>query len=147
VISDLKRLLKGEEGVRPCVYTDSLGLFTIGCGRLVDYRKPGAGLRSDEIDYLLQNDIQDRIDALTRALPWFQNLDDVRKAVLIAMAFQLGTPGLLAFKDALAAVKDARYDEAAAHMLDSAWAKQTPARAKRMAEMMRQGVWFFAPGA
>jgi lysozyme len=52
-------------------------------GRLIDPSKPGAGLRDDEITFLLNNDIDDRINALQKALPWFQNLDDARKGVLI----------------------------------------------------------------
>jgi lysozyme len=144
--ADLSRQLRGDEGCEPCVYYDSLGWATIGVGRLVDKRK-GGGLRSDEITYLLQNDIDDRITAVTKALPWFQNLDDARQGVLLNMAFQLGTAGLLAFKATLAAVQGARYDEAAADMLNSVWAQQTPARAKRLAEQMRTGLWNFAPGA
>jgi lysozyme len=144
--SDLARQLRGDEGVRPCVYKDSLGFDTLGVGRLVDARKPGAGLRSDEITYLLNNDIDDRIAAITKALPWFQNLDDARQGVLLNMAFQLGTEGLLQFKQTLAAVQGGRYDEAAFDMLQSRWAQQTPARAKRLAEQMRSGLWNFAPG-
>jgi lysozyme len=146
VKSDLARQLRGDEDVRPCVYKDSLGLWTIGVGRLVDESKPGAGLRSDEITYLLNNDIDDRIAALTKALPWFQNLDDARQGCLLNMAFQLGTEGLLQFKQTLAAVHGGRYDEAAFDMLQSRWAQQTPARAKRLAEQMRSGLWQFAPG-
>lgn len=145
--SELIRQLKGDEGVRPCVYADHLGYQTIGVGRLVDSRKPGAGLRPDEISYLLSNDIDDRINALHVALPWFDNLDDVRKGVLIAMAFQMGTDGLLAFKNTLALVRDGKYAEAADAMLASKWATQTPARAQRLATQMRSGSWQFAPGA
>jgi lysozyme len=145
VKTELVRQLKGDEGVKPCVYRDSLGFWTIGVGRLVDASKPGAGLRPDEITYLLNNDIDDRIDALTRALPWFQDLDDVRKGVLLNMAFQLGTEGLLRFERTLALVKDGKYENAAAAMLQSLWAKQTPERAKRMADQMRSGLWQYAP--
>jgi GH24 family phage-related lysozyme (muramidase) len=94
--TELARQLRGDEGERACVYPDSLGYSTIGVGRLVDSRKPGAGLRPDEITYLLNNDIDDRINALHTALPWFDNLDDVRKGVLLNLAFQLGTAGLAA---------------------------------------------------
>lgn len=143
MLAELKQQLKAEEGVKPCVYKDSLGVWTIGVGRLVDPSKPGAGLRPEEIDFLLANDIEDRINALQKAYPWFQNLDDERKAVLVQMAFQLGMGGLAGFKNMLAAVEGERWDEAAADMLDSTWAKQTPARAKRLAEQMRQGVYQF----
>lgn len=142
--TELAQQLRGDEAVRACVYTDSLGYATIGVGRLVDSRKPGAGLRPDEITYLLNNDIDDRIDALTRALPWFQNLDDVRRGALLNMAFQLGTDGLLGFKNTLALIRDGKYAEAADAMLLSRWAEQTPARAKRLSDQMRDGVWKYA---
>lgn len=141
---ELKRQLKGDEGVKACVYKDHLGFDTIGCGRLVDSRKPGAGLRPVEIDFLLQNDIEDRTGQLTKRLPWFENLDEVRQGALLNMAFQLGVDGLLGFKNTLKMVEDGRYSEAADNMLLSKWAQQTPARAKRMAEQMRTGQWQYA---
>jgi lysozyme len=141
VKSELIRQLRADEGVRPCVYEDHLGFKTIGVGRLVDSRKPGAGLRDDEISYLLNNDIDDRIEALTRKLPWFQNLDDARKGVLLAMAFQMGVDGLLGFRNTLQLVMEGKYENAAHGMLNSKWAQQTPARAKRLSEQMRTGLW------
>jgi lysozyme len=147
VKAELTRQLVGDEGKRACVYKDHLGFDTIAVGRLVDSRKPGAGLRDDEIRYLLNNDIDDRIEALTRALPWFQNLDDARKGVLLNMAFQLGTAGLLGFKTTLGMVERGEYEEAALQMLESKWATQTPERAKRLAQQMRSGQWVYAPGA
>lgn len=141
--TELVRQLKGDEGVIPHAYPDHLGYLTIGVGRLIDKRK-GGGLRSDEIVYLLNNDIDNRIEALTRALPWFQNLDDARKGVLLNMAFQLGTEGLLGFKNTLAMIRDGHYEHAAGAMLNSKWATQTPERAKRMSEQMRTGQWQYA---
>lgn len=141
--SELVKQLRGDEGERPCVYPDHLGFATIGVGRLVDSRKPGAGLRPEEISFLLNNDIDDRIDALTRKLPWFQNLDDARKGVLLNMAFQMGTDGLLGFKNTLALIRDGKYTEAADAMLASKWATQTPARAKRLSDQMRSGQWVY----
>lgn len=145
--SELVRQLRGDEGERSCVYRDSLGLWTIGVGRLVDDRKPGAGLRPDEISYMLNNDVDDRIDQLTRRLPWFQDLDDARRGALLNMSFQMGVEGLLKFERTLGLIEDRKYDLAAHAMLQSKWAKQTPARAKRMAEQMRTGQWQFAPEA
>lgn len=145
--TELTRQLRGDESVEPCVYKDSLGFWTIGIGRLVDKRKPGAGLRPVEMDFMLQNDIDDRIDQLTRSLPWLQDLDDVRKGVLLNMSFQLGVEGLLKFERTLGLIEAGQYDLAAHAMLQSLWAKQTPARAKRMAEQMRTGRWQYAPGA
>jgi lysozyme len=141
MISELTQQLNRDEGRKGTVYKDSLGLWTIGVGRLVDPSKPGSGLRDDEMDYLLRNDINDRIDALTRALPWFQDLDDARKGVLLNMAFQLGTQGLLGFVNTLAKIKEGDYSTAATMMLQSRWAQQTPERANRLAKQMASGTW------
>jgi lysozyme len=62
--------------------------------------------------------------------------------VIIGMAFQLGTSGMLGFRRAIAAARDGRWDVAADEMLDSKWAREdTPARAQRMARQMETGEW------
>jgi lysozyme len=63
------------------------------------------------------------------------------------MAFQLGTDGLLGFKNTLALIRDGKYAEAADAMLASKWATQTPLRAARLSAQMRTGAWQFAEGA
>lgn len=141
MIDQLTAQLRRDEGVKPAAYQDHLGYWTIGVGRLIDSRKPGTGLRPDEIDYLLRNDIADRVASLRKALPWFEKLDQARQGVLINMAFQMGTAGLLAFRHTLALVRDEKYTEAAEQMLKSKWAEQTPARAKRLSEQMKTGEW------
>lgn len=136
VIEQLRR----EEGVSRSVYKDHLGYWTIGVGRLVDGRK-GGGLSDDEIDYLLRNDVERCEAAIRKSLPWYDELDEPRKAVLLGMAFQMGVAGLFAFTTTLAHVRAGRYAEAAKAMLASLWAKQTPNRAGRMADQMRSGEW------
>ena len=144
--NELTRQLKGDEDVRPHVYKDHLGYLTIGVGRLVDDRKPGSGLRPAEITFLLNNDIDDRIDQLSRRLPWFETLDSARQGVLLNMSFQMGVDGLMGFKNTLKLVEQGNYESAAENMLKSLWAKQTPARAKRMADQMRTGQWQYSEG-
>jgi len=141
MIEQLTAQLRRDEGTMATAYKDSMGWLTIGVGRLIDSRKPGAGLRPDEIDYLLKNDIADRVQALQKALPWFAKLDQARQGVLINMAFQMGTAGLLAFRQTLGLVRDGRYAEASEQMMKSKWAEQTPARARRLAEQMKTGEW------
>lgn len=132
--------LDRDEGRKSAAYQDHLGYWTIGVGRLIDARK-GGGLRPDEIDYLLNNDINDRVAALTQALPWFKDLDEARQGVLINMAFQLGTDGLLGFKTTLRLVSEGQYADAALQMVQSKWASQTPERATRLAKQMKDGTW------
>lgn len=132
--------LTREEGSVPHAYQDHLGFWTIGVGRLIDNRR-GGGLSQDEIEYLLRNDIERFTKEVVAALPWVAQLDKPRQAVVIGMAFQMGTKGLLAFKSTLASIKGGRYSEASRGMMQSLWAKQTPARAGRMSKQMETGLW------
>ncbi len=137
---NLAQQIEREEGRRRSAYQDNLGYWTIGAGRLIDERK-GGGLSDDEIDYLLANDIKAKIAEVLAALPWFDRLNEPRQAALIGMAFQMGTAGLLGFKNTLAAIRDEHFELAGTLMLKSTWATQTPERAKRMAEQIRSGAW------
>jgi lysozyme len=107
---------------------------------LIDKRK-GGGISKEESAMLLNNDINSRLLTLQEKLPWFNMLNDARKAVLLNMSFQLGVAGLMQFKKTLEYVEAGQYEEAAAGMLKSKWATQTPNRAKEMAEQMRTGQW------
>jgi lysozyme len=127
-----------DEGKIPHAYQDSEGFWTIGCGRLIDQRL-GGGLSDDEINYLLNNDVF-RADKEARSLfAGFDRLSDARKAVLVNMAFNLGQTRLAGFQRLREAVKEQDWEQAAAEMLDSRWAKQVGNRAVRLANQMRQG--------
>ena len=132
--------IKQDEGLVLHVYDDTLGYSTIGYGRLVDRRKNG-GISEEEALYLLKNDVQAKLYALEKTIPWITGLDDARKAVLLNMSFQLGITGLLKFKNTLAKIEMGDYDGAADNMMKSLWARQTPNRAGRLAEQMRTGQW------
>lgn len=139
-MTTLHEQLRREEGVVPHAYQDHLGFWTIGVGRLIDKRK-GGGLSDDEIDYLLRNDVEKFARQVKAALPWVDKLDPAREAVIIGMAFQMGTAGLLGFRRTLALIESGDYKGAAETMLQSRWAQQTPARAMRMARQMETGQW------
>jgi lysozyme len=132
--------IKRHEGLVLHAYQDSLGLTTIGYGRLIDKRK-GGGISQQEAEYLLQNDINGVIQALERQISFWNRLNEPRKAVLMNMAFQMGVGGLMKFKRTLSLIELGEYAEAADNMLTSLWAKQTPKRAQEMANQMRTGKW------
>ena len=138
--NELTKQLRRDEGEVLSAYTDHLGYLTIGVGRLIDKRK-GGGITAEESAYLLSNDIDKRQAELLRRAPWMAQLDPVRLGVMLNMAFQMGVDGLLGFKNTLAMVKAGDYAGAAAGMLHSKWATQTPARARRLSAQMRSGVW------
>lgn len=131
LVADLER----DEDVRPFPYVDTVGKLTIGVGRNLTDR----GLSSDEIRYLLQNDIDAAIGDLNRGIPWWDRLDPVRQTVLLNMCFNLGWPRLRGFVRTLAATRRGDYVAAAAGMRDSLWATQVGARAERLAVMMESG--------
>lgn len=138
--SNVYELLERDEGRKRSAYKDHLGFWTIGVGRLIDARK-GGGLSEQEIDILLRNDVEGRVVDLTERLEWYPYLDEVRRAVLLSMSFQMGVDGLLEFKRTLDAVHSGQYQDAARFMMESLWAKQTPERAERLSEMMKDGEW------
>lgn len=131
------RMLKLHEGVRLKPYTDSVGKLTIGSGRNLDDK----GITQEESDYLLSNDISAAWLSLVSRLECFSRLDTVRQAVLLDMAVNLGTDGLLKFRKTLVLVAGGKYREAATEMLDSVWARQVGRRAERLSRMMASGEW------
>lgn len=137
---NIRGMLQREERCVLHAYADHLGYLTIGWGRLIDKRK-GGGLSQAEADLLLDNDLARVEAALVDTLPWFRGLCEPRRAVLAGMAYQMGLEGLLGFRSTLASVRDERFADAAEGMRRSLWARQTPARARRMAHQMETGEW------
>ena len=132
--------LKRDEGEVLHAYQDTLGFWTIGIGILIDKRK-GGGLRPEESEFIFRNRLKLLDAELADRLPWIAKLDPARRGVLVNMAFQLGVAGLLGFKNTLAMIQAGKYQDAAKAMLESKWAKQTPARARRLSKQMETGSW------
>jgi len=131
--------LENEEGRVRHAYQDHLGYWTIGIGRLIDKRK-GGRLTDAEIDFLLANDIREKIEAIEDWPAWQAVKDDpYRATALLSMAFQMGVEGLAGFKNSLRLVADRQWAAAASNMMESLWARQTPARAKRVTQMIATG--------
>lgn len=142
-------LLNFEEGWSGKPYYCSEGYPTIATGirigpkgaPLSNYqftisKAVGAVWMSEEV----QNKVSDmsKYANITEAM---SSCNDARKSILISMAYQMGADGLAKFINTLKAVTEKRWSDAAAGMLNSAWAKQTPNRAKRHAQQMLTGEW------
>ena len=137
---NIRDLISKHEGRVSYAYQDSLGYWTIGVGHLIDKRK-GGSLPESIIDSLLDCDIAAAKDELLAALPGVAELDEVRQAVLIDMAFNLGVPGLLGFHNLLLAIHKKDYSAASVDMLNSRWASQVGSRATELSHMMKTGEW------
>lgn len=142
-------LLRYEEGFKEKPYFCSEGYPTIGTG--IKLGPKGAALSnyqitiSKEVDAVWMAEIIKQKVAemsvnqgITAAM---SSCNDARKSILISMAYQMGADGLAKFVNTLKAVSEKRWNDAAAGMLNSAWAKQTPNRAKRHAQQMLTGEW------
>ncbi len=136
VVEDALAILREEEGFAPYPYQDTAGGLIIGYGCNL-LREP---LEETEAEWLLLYRVEKRVEGLLFALEDdFIDLPVPAKSVLIAMAFQMGMLGTLRFKNTLRFMREHAWDLAADEMLDSKWAREdTPARAQRMAEIIRK---------
>ncbi len=138
---NLRSQLIAEEGRRSVVYLDTLGIATVGIGHVEPGLRVGDVWTDAQIDAAFDHDVATKNAEMQAVLPWFGQLNEARQAVLLQMAFQMGTRGLLGFSHTLQAVQDGRWRDASNGMLASKWAQQTPRRANRLAEQMLTGNW------
>ena len=144
--------LKRHEGFRARVYKCTAGRNTIGYGYNLDANPLAltpfeikefnqSGINENIASWLLLRMIDKCTGELVQNISWFESLDDVRQAVLINMAFNLGITGLMQFKTTLSIVKSGDYAMAAAAMLKSKWATQVKGRATELAKQMETGAF------
>lgn len=124
-----------DEGLRLRVYTDTKGIPTIGIGRNLL-----KGITREEAYHLANNDIEEAIADLDRAIPWWTDLDEVRQRALTNLCFNMGIARLLGFHKMLAALQVADFVAAAAELLDSHWKNDVgPERSGRIHQMILTG--------
>jgi lysozyme len=150
-VTDIISQLERDEGLVLTTYIDTTGNLTIGYGHnLIANPIPGIGpgstITQAQAFSILANDITTTYQSLVQAAPWIALFNPsggqvVRRGVLLNMAFNLGVPGLLTFKNTLAAVKSHDYATAAADMANSLWASQVGARATRLETQMTSDLW------
>jgi len=137
-VDNLIALLKSHEGFSSYAYPDSLGYWSIGYGKCIDKRIK-CGISIKEAEYLLMNEIE-RSQIELSHYDWFNEMDKVRKEVLIELHFNIGLTKLLKFENMIDSLKKRRYGDAAAHMLDSQWRQQVgDKRSGNMASRLATG--------
>jgi lysozyme len=139
--------LKREEGFRPFVYDDATGAPIVSGYTVVGHPTLWYGLcvevgRVPDLPISIAEDVLELVVARSQAalllrLPWLDAQPEEVQRAVIEMAYQLGIGGVLQFARMLSALEAGNRDEAARHALDSKWAKQTPARAQRVAALIR----------
>lgn len=130
--------LRSDEGEVLHAYPDQFGYITIGIGTCIDRRK-NCGITSEEAEYLLTNRLKITEAALSVSVSNWSTLSETRQIALIDMAYQMGVNGVMNFKNMMESIEKEDWQGAHDHALDSKWAKQTPARADRIASMLLEG--------
>lgn len=108
--------LIGEEGRKPFAYNDATGRrvtcqpegnLSIAIGVNLE-----TGLDDEEVDWLSRHRLTKRENELT-AYAWYRGLDPARQSVLLDIAFNQGTGGLLHYPRMLTAIAQQEWAVAA----------------------------------
>lgn len=136
---EIKEEIIKHEGKINKVYLDHLGNATFGVGHLVlptDDLQEGVEYDDTKIMEFFERDFRQATNDAESFIK-SENIDPRAFGCVINMAFQLGLPRLLKFKNFQYHLNKCDYESASSEMLDSLWAKQTPNRANELADIMR----------
>lgn len=148
-MSKIIQILNYEEGFKDKVYIDTEGYPTIGCGFKIGPK--GVSLSNyiftiprNVSDVWLQTFVNTTWDKMIGNAKIWQALNSCnqeRRDILTSMAYQMGVEGLAKFANTLELIRTEQFDKAANNMMLSLWARQTPNRARRHAQVMREGTY------
>lgn len=139
------KILIKEEGFRKYPYKDSEGHMTIGYGTRIEgfpkrnfMKNP---LTKEEALAKLETDVDTLVQFYLKGKYGdnYQDLSPERKSVLLSMGYQLGTYGVMKFKNMWKAIKNGDFRKAGIEMKDSRWYRQTPSRASSHIKVMMKG--------
>lgn len=139
----LKEEITKEEGEKLKVYRCTEGFPTVGIGHKIvrgdaEYEQPiGHTITKRRSTELFERDIKRTLEELDKKLPWLKTQPPEIIRAVANMAFQLGVSGVLKFRQMLQGIIDKDYEKAYTEGLRSLWARQTPARARRVMTMIR----------
>lgn len=133
MITMLTQIIAKHEGKKLEMYTDTVGVPTIGYGH--NLHTPISEKAAMQI---LEDDVRIAINELDDNLSWWRDLPEKAQIVLASMVFNLGYPRFSRFKKMLAALEDRNFDEASAQMEDSKWFFQVKSRGVELCQMMKE---------
>ena len=133
-MENLLKRIKEHEGFRSRVYKCTEGYDTIGYGFAIKDLE----LDEDIAEEILLRKLEKLVKRIRDKFDWLDNVPHEVQGVLVNMAYQMGVSGVSKFRKMWANMKDSNWKGAADEMLDSRWAKQTPNRANRLADIVRE---------
>ena len=131
VLSELTDLIAKHEGKMLTMYTDTVGVPTIGYGH--NLHEP---ISEHAAKVILADDVRIAVQELDDRMDWWRDLPDNAQLVLASMVFNLGWPRFSRFKKLIAALEDIDFNEAAAQMEDSLWYQQIKTRGPALKQLM-----------
>lgn len=131
-IEKLRERFIREEGMKLKPYRCSANKITIGAGRNLDDK----GISEQEALMMLDNDIQQVLIQCGKNIQGFAKMPENCQYALVDMAFNLGIGGVLKFQNTLKLIRDKKYQEAGKELLNSAYARQVPNRARRNSDLI-----------
>jgi len=130
----LKKRIKKNEGFSTKPYKDKLGFLTIGYGHLIlpnEKKLLEKKINKTDLEKIFQQDFNKALTDFNVFLKHFSsNKRDAE--LLIEMVFQIGTNGVLKFKNLLQNMNNGNPHLVCFEMMDSFWYKQTPTRVKNL---------------
>jgi len=137
MIMNLLDLIKHHEGCSLRAYKCPAGKTTIGWGHNCDDNP----IPQSVADRLLDLDIAVARATCIRLFPIWSHLGEVRQAVLVDMAYNLGEGGLRSFLRMRRCIEALDWAGAARELLDSKAARELGSRYRCLARMMESGKW------
>ena len=130
-------LLKQDEGLMAKMRRCPTGHWTIGFGHNLETTP----ITERAAMVILEDDVQAVTLRCALFIPSWDELGQVRQAVLVSVAFNVGVTGLQGFRRMLLAIHMRQWERAADELLDSDAGRLLPVRYKRLAEMLKSGEW------
>ena len=125
--------VKESEGFRDKVYKCTAGYDTIGYGFAIK----DLIMDEDIAEMILIRKLNNLEKRINDKFPFVKDLPIHVKDVVVEMCYQLGVSGFSKFKQTIALLRLGNFKDAADEMLDSRWSRQTPNRAQKLADIVR----------
>ena len=142
-IERLREQLEIDEGVKYEIYKDHLGYPTFGIGHLIldsdaeHGQDTGTAVSEERVKEAFESDLVSVLSDCESLYGDFGDLPEDAQEIIANMIFNMGRPRLSKFKGMKRGVDARDWNAAADEMVDSAWYRQVPNRAKRLVEKMR----------
>jgi len=132
--SELLEAVKLSEGFRDKVYKCTEGFDTIGYGFAIK----DLVMDEDIAEMILRRKLDSLIDRADKRFPFLKGLPVEAKDVIYEMCYQMGISGVSKFKKTLLYLENHEFKMASKEMLDSRWARQTPNRANKLSNIIKE---------